>query len=95
MPEKKYSITKWPFKMGQVSVLKMGLQRDGLLETNFHTVGILSILLTKTTVVQSDKHGLNFSDTVDAWYSPLCQSWEMASSSIKYGSYVLPITQVV
>lgn len=52
--------------MGQVSVLKMGLQRDGLLETNFHTVGILRILLTKTTVVQSDKHGLNFSDMVDA-----------------------------
>lgn len=45
--------------MGQVSVLKMGLQRD------FHTVGILSILLTKTTVVQSYKHGFNFSDTVD------------------------------
>lgn len=71
--------------------------KDGVaLETNFHTVGILRILLTKTTVVQSDKHGLNFSDTVDAWYSPLCQSWEtLASSSIKYGSYVLPITQVV
>lgn len=72
------------------------MQRDGLLKTNFHTVGILRILLTKTTVVQSDKHDLNFSDTVDAWYSPLYESWEMlAFSSIKYGSYVLPITQVV
>lgn len=58
MPGEKNSTTKWPFEMGQVLVLKMGLERDGLHETNSHTVGKQKILLTKNTMVQSNKCGL-------------------------------------
>lgn len=47
-------------KSGQVQILKIDLQRDGLHGTNSHTIGTLRILLTKSLVLKSHKCELQF-----------------------------------